>query len=450
MKINRSPLVTYYRLARARILSSIFALSAYFLGYCICNGFDSGLSGIAHAGIVASTVDAPPPTSETSLKEPQWALRTPSDLAKEERRFSTPSSNMAIWWSPDGKWLASIGFADRNLYIWEPSTGQLVATIELQYDPLKYHHGRVTWSPDGKWLAVAQGREGVKIISTTDWKLSATNPYGELWDDRAAADKIGIPESVYFTPDSKRLIIYLNYKGGVLGHVALWDVATWEQISIVDLQPENEQGRNSDDRRSTIPKDAYSPVSPDSLAFYTNRRLTSDQFKVPSGWPIGRDGKPQINDAWLEIRSLTTGIPLTRFKPYVIRTENESLWGSIVKDLVIDPAGSHLALADRAGSRVSIWDIKTGKRIQLLYEELDVESGSARATEVLAYTPDGRYLIGNNYRQNGHVLFWQLPEYRLTNVIRNVLFPTAIAVSPDSRRIAFSSGKDIRIYVFQY
>lgn len=446
MKINSS----LTRLAGAPVLSSLLALSAYFLGYGTCSGFDSGLSGIAQAVVVVSTVDAPPSAAETSLTEPQWVLRTPSGLAKEERRFSTPSSMMAIWWSPNGKWLASIGFADRNLYVWEPGNEKLVATIELRYDPLKYHHGRVGWSPDGKWLAVAQGREGVKIISTTDWKLSVTNPYGELWGDRALADKIGIPESVYFTPDSKRLIIYLNYKVGVLGHVALWDAATWEQISIMDLQPENEQGRNRDDRRSTIPKDVYSPVNPNSLAFYTNRHLTSDQFKVPSGWPIGRDGKPQINDAWLEIRSLTTGVPLMRFKPYVTRTEHDSLWGSMVKDLVIDPVGEHLALADRAGSRVSIWDLKSGKRIQLLYEELDVESGSARTTDALAYTPDGRFLIGNNYRQNGHVLFWQLPKYRLANVIRNVLFPTAIAVSPDSRRVAFSSGKEIRIYVIQF
>jgi Tol biopolymer transport system component len=53
-------------------------------------------------------------------------------------------------WSPDGKYLAALGYSyPLSLWMWDAHSGELLLTYAMQYGPTN-----LTWSPNGRFFAL--------------------------------------------------------------------------------------------------------------------------------------------------------------------------------------------------------------------------------------------------------------------------------------------------------
>jgi WD40 repeat protein len=131
--------------------------------------------------------------------------------------------------APDGTLLATAGFLDREVRLWDLSTGEPRGTVPGT--PLGVN--ALAFSPDGTMLATARG-DG-----------TAT-----LWDvaERRVAGTVGTPggslESVAFQDDGRTLVT-----GGVDGVVRRWDLAQVLDGAAADRHPEPSDRAGRDPER---------------------------------------------------------------------------------------------------------------------------------------------------------------------------------------------------------
>ncbi len=120
--------------------------------------------------------------------------------------------NNGVAFSSDGKTLASSGFFNPNIYLWDVETRQSVGT------PLKGQHGAINqmaFHPDGQILA-SGSHDGTIIL----WDVKTRQPIGQ--------PLLGHHSSIYnllFSPDGKTLV-----SSSADQTIIFWDVATGQQI----------------------------------------------------------------------------------------------------------------------------------------------------------------------------------------------------------------------------
>jgi len=117
-----------------------------------------------------------------------------------------------VSFSQDGKHLAA-ACADGRVYIWAPSTGELLGVLEA-------HEGGargVAFSPDGKLLATCGADYRVRLWAVGGWPLRRVLE-GHRWYVNA----------VTFSPDGKTLA-----SASSDGSIILWDPATGEVLSVL-------------------------------------------------------------------------------------------------------------------------------------------------------------------------------------------------------------------------
>ena len=118
-----------------------------------------------------------------------------------------------VAFAPDGQTLASAGYQDKTIRLWDVATGQEIRSIEAPGTGELYC---VAFAPDGKTLAAGSGQpEGV----------------AHLWDVGTGQEIRTLPghlevQSLAFTPDGKTLVT-------AGGPVQLWDVGTGKEIGPV-------------------------------------------------------------------------------------------------------------------------------------------------------------------------------------------------------------------------
>lgn len=118
-------------------------------------------------------------------------------------------------WSPDGKWLATVDFA-QQVKVWELATGREKLNLRLHPFETDGASGQysVTWSPDGRYLA-AGSCEGVIVV----W--DATNGR----EVRVMRGHNANVRAVAWHPDGTRLA-----SGSLDRTVRVWNVATGEEL----------------------------------------------------------------------------------------------------------------------------------------------------------------------------------------------------------------------------
>jgi WD40 repeat protein/serine/threonine protein kinase len=156
------------------------------------------------------------------------------------------ASLSSVAYSPDGRALAVADTHDRTVKLWDTTSRRQVAALRGHTGPVWY----VTFAPDGRTLASTtdhtvrlwdvttqqtliefphDGWKGVANFSP-DGKLLAAS--GRVWDlaSRREVARLSSGYRAQFSPDGTLLA------AGAGDTVALWDVATWQQVTTLHAQ----------------------------------------------------------------------------------------------------------------------------------------------------------------------------------------------------------------------
>jgi WD40 repeat protein/serine/threonine protein kinase len=420
------------------------------------------LSGLQAGGHVRPSPDGSRlAVSLFHLGRPSIALYQ-TDSGRRTAICEAHSTNIwALTFSPDGTRIAS-GSEDGLVCVWDAATGAKIADCRghtgniisaafrhdgarlvtasddgtvRQWDattgsqaepPYDRHSGEAlsaVYSPDGKWIASGGGDRTVRV-----WRATGREEVAVLHGHRGAV------YGVAFTPDGRRVVSYSQKRGfGWAGDdtVGVWDIDVGTSLPVL-------RGHTS-----YVYPVAYSP---------DGRRIASGSW----------DKKVRLWDA-------RTGESLAEL-------DN----GDFVKTLAFSPDGSELVTVRKEG--LQFWDIATGRHLRMIASPPEVQAvalhpkgaavaaldrfeggiifntatgkevarirlGAAHDTNVLAYSPDGRWLAGASADQKTVCLF-DARTYKLSaqfsgheDTIRFVTF------SADSRRLAScASDRDIRVW----
>ncbi len=285
---------------------------------------------------------------------------------------------LAIAFSPDGKWMATGGYAnDKNNYfarLWDVATGKQVR--RFMHGPQGYGVGSLAFSPDGKTLATlgTQGGDFLRLFDVDTGKLRKAFPKdGEQRPGRG---------SVAFAPDGKTV-------AAALASIHVYDVTTGEERLRIDRTASNLVFTDAGNtltgavdgaiyRWDTATGRALTPEGGDSVV--EQILVTADGKRVITR---GQDGYAHLWDG-------ASGKHLRRFH------------GGWQSGLAISPDGRFLAwpVVDYRvtftdpltpdsiyyGSRIRLYDLAADKFV----DRFPAFKGSAQD---LAFTDDGKKLV---------------------------------------------------------
>jgi WD40 repeat protein len=335
-----------------------------------------------------------------------------------------------VTFSADGKHLISCGRFDREVRVWDATSGGLVrrrrltwpmpgdespwelalspggATVAVPYEKAVYLYDTttgaersrlriegwlLTFSPDGKILAVVNKSDVVDCAQIQLWDV-ARGKIGRVLNIPDLFD----PSAIAFAPDGKRLAVIDKYKPEMDeegGTVHLWDVATGQRIG----------------------KDEKRMAQGESLVSLT---FSPDGKTLAVGL---RDGEVRLLDA--ATRKEKARLPV----PRDVRIRS-------IERLTFSPDGRFLAGAcDEAlwGRGVLLWDVTGAKKLHRLL--------GWNSTGRFAFSPDSKTLV---YHTDGNAIrLWDLASDRRRLPCGHDVPVEALAVSPDGKGIA-SAGKD--------
>jgi WD40 repeat protein len=367
-----------------------------------------------------------------------------------------------VAWSPDGKWLASVGGNDERIKVWETRTGKQVASLLA-----RYHEITMAWSPDSKKIAVGGWSHG-----------GTSGPRLTLWDVESAKvlHHFPVPADdatlvVAFSPDGQLLA-----SGGLTGKVKLWTpgtarlVGSYEEGSLwvktLAFSPDGKLlAAGGQDKlirlwdvqkgklRHTL-KDHAGEVfqlcfSPDgkTLASGDSFDTTVRLWNVESGqvrrfWRFGQgyvssltwspDGKRLVasasSNSILHVLDAQTGETLGR------------LYNSAhsVRGAAYHPDGKTLATAGVEGV-VRLWDMTTLK-------EKPLPPGHQRSVMALAFSADGARLLTGS--PDGTARMWDL---KTGQEMQRLDWPlhywiSSVAFSRDGLTLAVGGHNETRLF----
>jgi WD40 repeat protein len=312
-----------------------------------------------------------------------------------------------IAFSPDAR-AVSISDLTDSLSVHDTATGKAIAVLKRPNAVMC----RAAFSPDGYLLAAAVlgGGDGSDAVSI--WHLSTSKERHRLkgdWSGMCPA----------FSPDGRLLAT-----GDRRGHLALWDVATGNEVRGM---------------RAATSALAYAAFSPDgktiAAATYhgaiTQCDVATGRLRPASAHPTAKlyglrftdGGKRLLGDGGVLIAwDTATGREVRRF-PEVRRLH----WHA-----PLSPDETLIASAD-GDHTVRLWDARTGREVRAL-------KGHAAEVRVLAFSPDSRRLFSGSADQTIRV--WDVPSGKCLHVLKGHLAEVdKLAVSPDGRWLASTSHR---------
>ncbi|MBN1523011.1 MAG: WD40 repeat domain-containing protein [Spirochaetales bacterium] len=326
--------------------------------------------------------------------------------------------------SPDGKYLASIGY-DQLTNIWDTVSGELKKTItwDLEKGSLIGFGSLVcTFSPDSKYLAFTDEDKKIKLLDMHTWTTAGTYLGDEILV-RAAA----------FIPESNILITGGN-----------------------DMKPHMLDIISGKDIQLSCPNDVHiywnaAVLSPGSWKFFGFEKTTVFTWNITKT----ADGQPHaiLHDAEKNqdtIQFLRTSPNAQQFvsidktntmviwavEPFlqarhIIKPHNES-----VEDCVFSPDSQFLATASR-DKTVKMWDVETGKMV------FQIESKNEAWFDTLVFSNDMKQLI--TFNSDAVIQEWDAATGILIKsyTIANWAYSARLAVSPDDKYIAAAVHNNI-------
>jgi serine/threonine protein kinase/WD40 repeat protein/tetratricopeptide (TPR) repeat protein len=310
-----------------------------------------------------------------------------------------------------GDLLASTSW-DGTLRLWDPRSGQQLFKTQAVARPLRF-------SPDDRFLAA--GIEGAKLQI---WQVAPASCYRTLVRDPAlgGADP-ALGGAHYGRPacfENDRLALEMS------GGVGLWDLRSGKPLGFL-------------------------PVGDTSaVLFEPSGALLTAKPGVLLRWPVTGDlARPRVLKVGppqeLPLLSGSIGLVSSSRDGRVLASAQG--WGGLVwhqdlpgppiqlsphrdtRHVSVSPDGQWVATGSFWGTKVKIWEARTGK----LAKELPVENGSS-----VQFSPDGRWLATNG---DGWRL-WAVPSWQQGPLL-SVNHYLLGAFSPDGRVLAVEMGHGV-------
>jgi WD40 repeat protein len=354
--------------------------------------------------------------------------------------------------SPDGKWLVSVG-AD--------STAR---AVQVAYGGEKYSvkHGDwvedVTFGPDSSWFVTVSDDNTVRVIDTAtgqeklrmahanfvqkvrvskDGQWIASTGYDQtvrIWDSATGAEIMRIPingigTSIRFNKDSTRMIV-----GDRAGHITVWNVSQLNArkgfIQYSDFlhkalfSPNGEWLTvNSDDANIwLIHSDQLGKKEDNRQKLITANGLTYDMaVSADSKWISAVEYDSNIPEYNRVILASVDGT-----KKFLLAHD-----GKAIDAVTFTPDSKQVITADENGL-INVWNVENGEKSYSLNTEGVILS--------IAVSPSGKYLVAGIEEVN-HSIVWDLTTQAQAVTLEQVGRIKAVQFSKDGKLLVTGSSE---------
>lgn len=354
--------------------------------------------------------------------------------------------------SPDGKWLVSVG---------EDSTARGALTA---FGGQKYSiaHGDwvedVTFGPDSSWFVTVSDDNTVRVLETEsgqeklrmeqanfvqkvrvskDGQWIATTGYDKtlrIWDSASGAEIMQIPvegigSSIRFNRDATRLVV-----GDYDGHITLLDVSQLktrmgftqfsEFLHEAIFSPDGKWlAANTDDKNVWLVNSDQLRKTPDERrSLVVTKGLTSDMaVSADSNWVAVVE----------EDENFASYNRVVLTKADGGETYSLSHDGTVISAAVFTPDSKQVVTADEKGL-INIWGVEGGEKISSLDAQGVILS--------LAVSPDGKYLVAGIEEGNKSIV-WNLAAKTQIAALEQIGRIQAVQFSGDGKLLATGSSE---------
>jgi WD40 repeat protein len=422
---------------------------------------------------------------------------------KESQTLPGFTRPVSAAWSPDGKRVAAVG-TDEPLRVWEADTGKGVFTQQETTKPFVQAAGYLAWTADGKQITLTSTTMVKSLDLATGTEINKTNnpsvslsPDGRRWLKSLPSTQ-GQTGMVMLADATKERPIQLL--SGFINSTLAWSpdvmrVASGGNdgtICVLNLSgsaarqfllPESGVPAWSTDSRQLLLADLSLTITSCNPATGTDRTLLDgvSQTKVVKAewdaegrrlaaayadggvriWPMAANEQPLVLKG--QTKEITTLQWSADGKRLAVATNKGAVkvWDTASGDVLLSltvienrlpvlgelrlawaPDNRRLAVVGRTFSaHVQVWDTTTGK------ESLTLDLGAQRMVELLAWSPDGKWLAAQE--SFSELKVWDTEKGREVLDLKSPGGGTSLfsmVWSPDSKRLGFvSQGQAIKV-----
>ena len=291
-----------------------------------------------------------------------WETASGRQLALLTRRSASTSGLfsgvMALAFSHDGALLAG-GFGDDGVVIWQVSSGEEVAAMPGSGPSIRSMLGvrRILFSADGKYLLTAHG-DASKVwdLSTGTLAREIAVPAQTMCGSAAFASNAR--EVATIGQASSPMTVVRRYKGnagGIKATVAFTDIPSGKEVKTVDL---------TDSVSTTTAGNCLVTTTDDRVLVSTG----ADEIKI---WDVSSGTPPRV-------------------LPYPFARRQDSL-----TQQALSANGQLIALAQH--NTLSVWDLSASRVLFTNLIEKGVVSDMGSEVGSVEFTADGKYLAAGTY-----------------------------------------------------